>query len=110
MSEVAAPTRPSQAELSAKALRCKQATEEKHRAEEGEQQPERPAGPRSSERRAKSINQFADDWDVSPSMVWKQIRLGRIEAVKVGNRTLITAEAEAKYSRNLPRARAAVAA
>jgi hypothetical protein len=101
MSETAVPTRPTQAELAANALRSKRA------ADSRDSQPESIDGARSSEKRAKSINQFAADWDVSPSLIWKQIRLGRIEAVKVGNRTLITAEAEAKYSRSLPRARAA---
>jgi hypothetical protein len=99
MSQTAAPTTHTQAELSANALRSKQAGESR-KSPSGATLTERKA----NERRAKSIPQFAEDWDLSPSMVWKLIRTGRVEAVKVGARTLITTEAEAKYEHSLPRA------
>jgi hypothetical protein len=59
-------------------------------------------------KRARSIREFANAWDLGESTVWKQIRLGHLKARKVGNRTLITDEDEDEYARNLPRAGAAV--
>jgi excisionase family DNA binding protein len=54
-------------------------------------------------KRAKSVRQFAEDWGLGESTVWKLIRIKRLKAVKVGSRTLITDENEDEYARNLPR-------
>ncbi len=79
-SEAAASAKPTQYELSSNAMRSK---------------------------RAKSIPEFAEDWSLGESTVWKLIRIKKLRAVKIGSRTIILAEDEQEYARSLPRIGAA---
>ena len=45
----------------------------------------------------KSINTFAEHADRSRSWVYQQIRAGNLEAVRIGRRFVITAEAERRF-------------
>jgi hypothetical protein len=56
-----------------------------------------------SDRGGYSIDRFADQHDVSRSQVYIEIRSGRLEARKIGSRTLITIEAAERWRKSLPK-------
>jgi excisionase family DNA binding protein len=51
---------------------------------------------------AMSIKHFCEKHDVSEPTVYRQIALGKLQAKKVGRKTLITAEAAATWLAGLP--------
>jgi hypothetical protein len=58
---------------------------------------------RAAERRSWRPAEFAQRrHPLSLSQIYEEIRKGRLDAVKVGTATLITAEGEAKWLANLP--------
>ena len=57
--------------------------------------------PRGSE--AKSINRFAADYDLSRSWVYELIAANKLQAVRIGCRYRITAEAERDFKSALQR-------
>jgi excisionase family DNA binding protein len=58
-------------------------------------------------RLAYPINDFADAVGIGRSKIYEEIRDGRLQAKKLGSRTLITAEAASEYLSRLPNAKAA---
>ena len=59
---------------------------------------------------ADTIAEFALKSRISRAQVYKEIAAGRLRAVKVGTRTLITREAGEVWRRTLPRMQSATAA
>jgi excisionase family DNA binding protein len=53
------------------------------------------------------INDFAYAVGIGRSKIYEEIRDGRLQAKKLGSRTLITAEAASEYLSRLPNAKAA---
>jgi hypothetical protein len=62
------------------------------------------------ERAARSVAAFATRYSLGTATIWRKIRAGELEAVKVGHRTLITEEAERTWLASLPRVSPKVAA
>lgn len=68
----------------------------------GTSSPEAPGTP------AKSVRKFCTDYDMSVSQFYRLAKMKRApEAVKIGTRTLIPAEAEARWLASLPRLKGA---
>jgi excisionase family DNA binding protein len=61
-------------------------------------------------RLAYPINDFAEALGIGRSKVYEEIRDGRLQAKKLGSRTLITAQAASEYLSQLPDIDAAKAA
>ena len=53
---------------------------------------------------AKSIKNFCEAWGLSETTVYRLIASKRLRAVKVGRKTLITADAERDWLASLPAA------
>ena len=53
-------------------------------------------------RLAYPINDFAEALGIGRSKIYEEIRDGRLQAKKLGSRTLITAKAASEYLSNLP--------
>jgi excisionase family DNA binding protein len=51
-----------------------------------------------------SINDFCVRYGIGRTTIYEEIRTGRLEAVKVGRRTLITEQAAQDWLRSLPKA------
>jgi excisionase family DNA binding protein len=51
-----------------------------------------------------SIDDFCSRFGIGRTKVYEEIRSGRLEAVKVGRRTLITEQAGQEWLRSLPKA------
>ena len=49
-----------------------------------------------------SVDRFAAEHDISRSQTYVELNSGRLIGSKVGNRTIITAENEAAWRKNLP--------
>jgi excisionase family DNA binding protein len=58
------------------------------------------------ERRAKGFRTWYESYGLSRTTAIKQIENGRLRALKVGKKLLVTAEAEAEWLASLPPARA----
>lgn len=58
---------------------------------------------RSVDRNAYSVAEFSYRNDIGHTKTYGEINAGRLEALKVGERTLITAEAEKKWLARLPK-------
>ena len=56
-----------------------------------------------------SIDDFCSRYGIGRSTIYDEIRTGRLEAVKVGRRTLITEQAGQDWLRSLPKAGEAAA-
>jgi hypothetical protein len=54
-------------------------------------------------RRLKTIREFADANALGLTLAYEELNSGRLEAVKVGTKTLVTPEAEAAWRARLPR-------
>ncbi|HEY1633490.1 MAG TPA: hypothetical protein VGF64_01945 [Acidimicrobiales bacterium] len=52
---------------------------------------------RADERRAWSVERLADAWDISSKSVWRLIGRGELVALRIGTRTLVTAESVDAY-------------
>lgn len=63
-----------------------------------------PAQPLASKLHARSIDQFCASFGVGRTTAYEQIKLGRLRALKVGNRTIITDHDAEEWLRNLPQA------
>ena len=50
----------------------------------------------------KSLNKFCDDNDIGRTYAYGQIKIGKLQAVKVGAHTYITHEAETAWRNALP--------
>jgi hypothetical protein len=57
-----------------------------------------PIAPR---KRVKSINQFAFDWDISRSQVYKLAKAGEVKISKILGKSVITSEAEDAFARKI---------
>jgi predicted site-specific integrase-resolvase len=57
------------------------------------------------ESRASSPREFRERNNISNTTLYKEIKEGRLIALKVGRRTIITAEAERNWLASLPRLR-----
>jgi hypothetical protein len=53
---------------------------------------------------ASSLHEFAANYRISLPTIFRLIRAGKLEALKIGKRTIVTAEAETKWLASLPRA------
>lgn len=60
------------------------------------------AEPAQSKLHAQSIDQFCESFGVGRTTAYDQIKLGRLRALKVGNRTIITDRDAEEWLRNLP--------
>jgi len=58
----------------------------------------------------RSVAELAAAYGLGIATVWRHIRSGSLEAIKVGNRTIITDTAEREWLAKLPRAGARSAA
>jgi hypothetical protein len=58
----------------------------------------------SPHKQATSPNEFGERYGVSIATVFRLIRDRKLQACKIGRRTIITAEAEAKWLASLPHA------
>ena len=58
-----------------------------------------------SERRAHSPKEFCARNNISNTTLYKEIKQGRLVALKVGRRTIITEEAEKNWLASLPKVR-----
>lgn len=56
----------------------------------------------ASKLRARSIDQFCAAFGVGRTTAYEQIKLGRLRALKVGNRTIITDHDAEEWLRSLP--------
>jgi excisionase family DNA binding protein len=52
---------------------------------------------------ASTIKSFCERYDICRPTFYKLVRSGQLEAVKFGNKTVITAEAERAFLAKLPR-------
>jgi hypothetical protein len=75
---------------------------ERARRERERARRERERARRDAQRRASSINEFCDRNDVCRDTAYKEIRLKRLRARKVGKRTLIFPEDEQAWRDSLP--------
>jgi hypothetical protein len=54
-------------------------------------------------RRLKTIKEFAQANGIGLTLAYEELNAGRLEAIKVGTKTMITPEAEAAWLARLPR-------
>ena len=59
------------------------------------------------EKRVFSVAEFCSRYGVGRTTTYEQIKAGRLQAVKAGKRTLVTADAAESWLKNLPTSRAA---
>jgi excisionase family DNA binding protein len=59
------------------------------------------------EKRVFSVAEFCNRYGVGRTTTYEEIKAGRLQAVKAGKRTLVTADAAESWLKSLPTSRAA---
>lgn len=52
-----------------------------------------------NDRKARTIDEFGQAWRIGRTTVFQEISSGRLRALKIGRRTIITNEAEAEWQK-----------